>query len=222
MFAPPVIWKNAPRAKRLSLRIDIQSKAVVITLPPRASRKQGIALLHSQAHWISEALAALPASALERHHVLLHGRFYRLQHSTSNETTLTADALLLGGECFDDKQRLLKNFVHQKAKVTLPALIEHYSRIMGQKPQKITLRDTKSRWGSCTRQGRLMLNWRLIMAPDDIARYVIVHELAHMTHFNHSPAFWAHVDRFCPDGKKGRLKAEKYLHQNGILLMRMV
>lgn len=222
MFAPPIIWKRSSRAKRLSLRIDTQQKAVVVTLPPHASRKQGLALLYSQTDWISQTLADLPPSALERGQILLKGRYYPLLEHPEPTIIITNTDIKLGGKTAEEKCRLLRTFLHQYATTALQSLVHHYGSMMGHLPTKITLRDTRSRWGSCTRQKRLMLSWRLIMAPDDIARYVVVHELAHLKHFNHGPNFWAYVDRFCPGGKKGRINAEKWLHQNGILLMRMV
>lgn len=76
---------------------------------------------------------------------------------------------------------------------------------------RITIRDQRSLWGSCTREGNLNYNWRLITAPPEILDYVVIHELCHRLEMSHSPAFWGHVARFCPDHKAHR----KWLRLNG-------
>jgi predicted metal-dependent hydrolase len=70
---------------------------------------------------------------------------------------------------------------------------------MGVRPASLTIRNQKSRWGSCSTRGTLSFNWRLIMAPPEVLDYVVVHELAHMMEHNHSKAFWALVAKYCPD-----------------------
>ncbi len=79
---------------------------------------------------------------------------------------------------------------------------------------RITVRNQKSRWGSCSRRGTVSLNWRLIQTPSFVRDYIILHELAHRRHMNHSIKFWQEVERLCPD----YLSAERWLKQNGKLL----
>ncbi|MBE0554766.1 MAG: M48 family metallopeptidase, partial [Rhodobacteraceae bacterium] len=74
----------------------------------------------------------------------------------------------------------------------------HYAGLLGRRVTGITLRDTRSRWGSCTAAGRLMFSWRLIMAPPAVLDYVAAHEAAHLVEMNHSPAYWAVVGRIFP------------------------
>ena len=80
------------------------------------------------------------------------------------------------------------------------------------RPTKITVRDTSSRWGSCSTSGTISLSWRLAFAPPEIMRYVIIHELAHIKHMDHSPAFWAQVSKLYGEGV-GRAKL--WLSKNG-------
>ena len=82
---------------------------------------------------------------------------------------------------------------------------------------RITIRDQKSRWGSCSGKGNLNFNWRLILAPEEVLDYVVVHELAHRLEMNHSVRFWGHVERVLPDYKDRRL----WLRKNGDGLMQM-
>ncbi len=86
-----------------------------------------------------------------------------------------------------------------RARDRLAAASDHYAAQLGRPYTRLTLRDTRSRWGSCSAQGGLMYSWRLIMAPPDVLDYVAAHEVAHLAEMNHSPAFWAVVDTaLCP------------------------
>jgi predicted metal-dependent hydrolase len=78
------------------------------------------------------------------------------------------------------------------------AVARHAARL-GRAPRRLTLRDPRSRWGSCTSEGDLMFSWRLAMAPSAVLDYVVAHEVAHLAELNHSPRFWAEVRRLCPD-----------------------
>lgn len=90
-----------------------------------------------------------------------------------------------------------------------------YAKLMGVSYGRITIRDQKTRWGSCSGKGNLNFNWRLILAPEEVLDYVVVHELAHRREMNHSPRFWAQVAAVLPDYQKRR----QWLKQNGDLLM---
>jgi predicted metal-dependent hydrolase len=75
---------------------------------------------------------------------------------------------------------------------------DHYAAKIGRRVTRVTLRDTRSRWGSCTAEGALMYSWRLIMAPPEVLRYVAAHEVAHLVEMNHSNRFWAVVEGLYP------------------------
>ena len=77
--------------------------------------------------------------------------------------------------------------------------LEHYAPRVGRSPGRVTIREQKSRWGSCSGKGNLNFNWKLIMAPPQVLDYVVIHELCHLYEFNHSPRFWALVERQMPD-----------------------
>jgi len=85
---------------------------------------------------------------------------------------------------------------------------------MGLKPTQITIRDQRTRWGSCSSKGTISLNWRLVLAPPEVLNYVIVHELCHLVEHNHSNRFWAQVEKACPHFKQYR----QWLKLNGTLL----
>ena len=88
---------------------------------------------------------------------------------------------------------------------------DHYAAKIGRRVTRVTLRDTRSRWGSCTAEGALMYSWRLVMAPPEVLRYVAAHEVAHLVEMNHSHRFWAVVEGLYPDWQAQRA----WLHRHG-------
>jgi hypothetical protein len=89
---------------------------------------------------------------------------------------------------------------------------------LGRSPARITMRDTRSRWGSCSRAGNLNFSWRLVMAPENVLNYVVAHEVSHLRELNHSARFWALVDTLCPDVSDARGWLRKHgaeLHRYG-------
>jgi predicted metal-dependent hydrolase len=97
----------------------------------------------------------------------------------------------------------------------LPAYALKAAETLGQHVEKITIRDATSRWGSCSGRKTISLNWRLILAPPEVAHYVCVHEAAHLLHMNHSPVFWNVVESLCPTYREHK----KWLKINGSSLM---
>lgn len=97
------------------------------------------------------------------------------------------------------------------AKDYIPKRVEYYHQFTGGKYTKITIRDQKTRWGSCSSNGTLSFSFRLMMAPPRVLDYVVVHELCHLTHMNHSKEFWNMVETILPDYKEHR----KWLKENG-------
>ncbi len=99
-----------------------------------------------------------------------------------------------------------------------PPLTAKISKIMGVEYNGITIRNQKTRWGSCSSKGNLNFNCLLMLAPESVRQYVVIHELCHLTHMNHSPAFWALVEKYCPNFKEEK----KWLKDNGNQLIRRI
>jgi predicted metal-dependent hydrolase len=93
----------------------------------------------------------------------------------------------------------IATFLKSVARLRLAAAAGRHAGALGREVGRLTLRDARSRWGSCTARGDLMFSWRLVMAPPAVLDYVAAHEVAHFEEMNHSPAFWAVVARLCPD-----------------------
>ena len=100
------------------------------------------------------------------------------------------------------------------AKRELPGRVMELASAHGFNVGRVTVRNQRSRWGSCSRRGTISLNWRLIQAPDFVRDYIIYHELAHLRHMNHSARYWSLVSKLCP----GFQEAEKWLKHNSVLL----
>lgn len=103
-----------------------------------------------------------------------------------------------------DRQETVRRFYQKEGRELLTQLVEVWSERMGLFPAKISLRSQKSRWGSCSSQKRISLNWRLVAFSREVAEYVVIHELAHLRHPNHSPQFWALVAKHCSKHEKHR------------------
>jgi len=111
----------------------------------------------------------------------------------------------------------LRGWLRTRARDRLADASDRHAAALGRPYTAITLRDTRSRWGSCTADGRLMYSWRLILAPPEILDYVAAHEVAHLREMNHSPAFWTWVERLYGDWRPAR----DWLRRNGAGLHRV-
>jgi len=191
--------RRSPRARRFSLRVSRIDGAVTLTLPARARLAEAVAFAESQSGWLRKALSQLPEVQRPGFGDLLpfEGRACRIEAAPVRAPKHEGDRLLVpAGE-----ERLgarLEAFLRHCARIRLQAATERYAQALGRPFRRITLRDTRSRWGSCAADGSLSYSWRLIMAPPEVLDYVAAHEVAHLAEMNHSPAFWALVARLCP------------------------
>lgn len=196
-----VEWRRSSRARRISLRIDPADGAVVVTLPPRAGRAAGLALLQTHAGWVADRLAALPDALpfVDGAMVPIGGVPHRIRHRPDAR----GGAWLQDGELhvsgtIEFVPRRVRDFLRTEARRRLIALVAAKATILGRPPKRLTVKDTSSRWGSCTSDGALAFSWRLVMAPEFVQDYVAAHEVAHMRHMNHGPHFWALVADLTP------------------------
>jgi len=191
-----VEWRRSARARRISLRIDPRGGAVVVTLPLRAGRRAGMALLMDHADWVVQRLAALPGAVAfaDGAMVPLDGSPHRIRHvALARGGAWLADGeILVAGEP-EFLPRRVADFLRAEARRRLSALVGAKAAEAGLKPKRVTVKDTRSRWGSCSADGTLSFSWRLVMAPPFVQDYVAAHELAHLRHMNHGPRFWALV-----------------------------
>jgi len=213
-------WRRSKRARRVSLRIDPQLGLVVVTLPMRAGRAAGVALLNDNANWVSDRLAALPIATrlADSAIIMIHGHPVEIRHTPGK----------LGGAILEDNvlhvsgdpaflARRATDFLRKKARRILTEKVAAVVGQAGVHAKSVTIKDTRTRWGSCSPDGVLMFSWRLIMAPEFVQDYVVAHEVAHLKHLNHGPAFWALTESLSPH----RHDATTWLHTHGAKLLRV-
>jgi predicted metal-dependent hydrolase len=196
-----VEWRRSARARRVSLRIDPRGGAVVVTLPPRAARTAGMALLMNHAAWVAARLAALPGQVAlaDGATVPLHGTEHRIRHMPGRRGTVWVEdreIRVAGDPAF--LARRVGEFLRAEARRRFGELVAAKAAMAEATYRHITVKDTRSRWGSCAANRNLAFSWRLVMAPPHVQDYVAAHEVAHLRHMDHSPRFWALVGALTP------------------------
>ena len=199
-----VALRRSSRARRFSLRVSRQTGAVTLTLPARARESEAISFLAAQEAWLRDALVQVsPEKTLTYGtQIPVEGRLLTISPGQGRAIVVEGDRLMVPGSP-DRLSARLQAWLKVLARDRLARAVDRHAALLGRKVTDITLRDTRSRWGSCTAQGRLMFSWRLIMAPPEVLDYVAAHEVAHLVEMNHSDRFWAVVERLYP-GWQGR------------------
>ena len=149
-------------------------------------------------------------------HVLWRGELTEIRAAAAGErpqVCLAADVFRVPGFDGDLRPTLEAHFV-RRGRIELPARTWELSAVTGVDVRRVTVRNQRSRWGSCSANGTISLNWRLVQAPDFVRDYIIFHELMHLREMNHSARFWARVEEVCP----GWRDAERWIKRNGSLL----
>jgi predicted metal-dependent hydrolase len=215
-----VEWRRSARARRVSLRIDPRRAAVVVTLPPRSGRTAGMALLMDHATWVCERLAALPGVTPFAcgSRIRLNGAEHRIRHVAAHRGVVCVEGgeIMVGGDP-EFLSRRISDFLHLEARNRLSVLVRQKAALAGVSPARITVKDTRSRWGSCASSRNLSFSWRLVMAPGFVQDYVAAHEVAHLRHMNHGRRFWALVDALTVH----RTPAMAWLRSEGPKLLRV-
>ncbi|MBL8660398.1 MAG: M48 family metallopeptidase [Rhodospirillales bacterium] len=223
-----LVVRRTRRARRLTLRLAAAGDGLVVTIPETAAFADGLALARANASWIATRIAEQPERVPfeDGRIVPLRGVDHRIRHSPSACGIFAEDrAICIGGA----KARLaprLQSWLRNQARVELAAEVANRApRLCGQTAQpavipvgRISVRDTRSRWGSCAANGNLSFSWRLILAPPAALAYVVAHELAHLAHRDHSPRFWALVEAIGGDALAGRAWLKRHgagLHRYG-------
>jgi hypothetical protein len=201
--SPPVEvhLRRSARARRFSLRVSRLDGRVTLSMPLRAREGEALAFLRGHEGWLRETLQALPGSAVERVGIgtalPVEGRVLLLSSGSGRAVRAEGDRLLVPGDPSTAGARVAA-WLKVLARDRLADASARYAAQVGRPHGALALRDTRSRWGSCSPDGRLMYSWRLILAPPAVLDYVCAHEVAHLVEMNHSPAYWAVVARICP------------------------
>jgi predicted metal-dependent hydrolase len=215
-----IAWRRNTRARRISLRVDPADGTVLLTLPPRASHAAGMALVNQHLDWIAHSIDRLPQAVTltDGASVPFCGEPHRIRHRPQARGGAWLDGQeihVTGAPEF--LRRRVADFLRAEAGRRLTAQALEKAPLAGRSPRRITVKDTTSRWGSCAADGSLAFSWRLVMAPAFVQDYVVAHEVAHLRHMHHGPAFWALVDQLTPHTHP----AIRWLKQEGPALLRI-
>ena len=190
----PVVLRRNAQARRMTMRLAPDGSAVRITLPQWGRTAEALDFANKRAGWIAGQLAAVPAPAELGHggEVLFCGEALAIRHDPTAPRRVLIDEgeLVLGGPLESVPARL-KRWLEGEARARMAQDLAHYCTRAGQPLARLMLSSAQRRWGSCARGGTIRINWRLVMAPADVRRSVVAHEVAHLVHFDHSPAFHA-------------------------------
>jgi predicted metal-dependent hydrolase len=211
-----VVFRRNERARRMTLRMDRSMQSCVMTVPKRVSRLEVQRFAEKSRPWIEKQLARQPKATSFQHgsSIALRGAPHMILATGSARGLVRhveEEAALIVPGAPDHLPRRLTDWLKSEARRDLVTACDLYAAKMGVRYSAITVRDQKSRWGSCASSGALSFSWRLVMAPAFVLDYVAAHEVAHLREMNHGPRFWRLVLSNCPHTRD----AKTWLKQHG-------
>lgn len=227
----PFSYELIRSTRRRSISIEISKARVVVRAPQFVAKNEIEKFVYEKSRWVQQKL-------VQQEQQISNAPVYSFVPGSTmpylgEPLTLvvhkqpTADVVRYGdkllvilstrGRVTDEQQtkRLVCQWFQAQAKAVLEAKTDTAVAQLGIKHAGVTLKATRSKWGHCTAQGAIQYNWQIMLAPEPVVDYLVAHEVSHLLHHNHSPAFWAVVERLCPDYKKRRT----WLKAHGAQLM---
>ena len=216
--------RSTRTVRRLTLRVSHSSGDVVLTTPNRLALNSAIEFAQRHAAWIGARLRRLPEPVpfIPGEIIPIRGLEHRIVHASDRRGTVWIEALetteigspvaalFVAGDSPHLSRRIV-DYLKRNAKQDLEAAVERYCALLKIPARSVTVRDTSSRWGSCSASGTLNFSWRLILAPTFVLDYLAAHEVAHLVHMNHSTTFWTLTRKLCADTDR----AEAWLNSHG-------
>lgn len=214
----PVVITTRRGLRNITLRPKTRpSREIHISKPWLTPTAAALRFLEQKRRWCERIFNNVPQKVILRSgdEIEFLGRRVMLRHDParrSNEFVVHDDvtATLIVGGGADMFERRVRDFIRAQFLITVKQMVRGAPRELW--PRRITIRDTSSRWGSCSSSGTMSFSWRLAFAPTDVMRYVVMHELAHQVHMDHSPAFWQTVSQLYGFGVE---RARYWLNKHG-------
>ncbi|MEM7169187.1 MAG: SprT family zinc-dependent metalloprotease [Pseudomonadota bacterium] len=217
----PLEVTRHPTARRITLRLTTEGDAVRLVLPRATPLREGLDFAESQKDWLQARLQALPPRIPFRDGqvIPLLGVEHLIVHEPAGRRGVWQEGrqIIVSGKV-EHLSRRLTDYLKTLARRTIVPRANEKAERLQKKPGRITLRDSRSRWGSCSANGNLNFSWRLILAPEHVLDYVVAHEVAHLVEHNHGPRFWVLAAQLTDDleGAKKWLKRRGHcLHRYG-------
>ena len=219
MIAP----KEIVRSNRKTIALVVNNQAELIVRAPYDVSDDVISTtICNKQRWIEEKQRIVqtfferyPNSSFDagESHMFM-GKSYMLDYSAVTDVTLDGNNILLPLDSKEHAKEILKNWYIKQAEVFVRERVDFYANKIGAIYSSLTLTEAKARWGSCGAKQSININWRIMMCPQFVMDYVIVHELSHLKYKNHSRDFWKRVETIMPDYKD----AQEWLQQNSRLV----
>lgn len=213
-FSFPLCVCTKLGTRRMSVRIDTKKRRAILNLPCLISYKRAYAFVLEHQNWIESELSKIPPEKLFQDHVsfLLFGQEITILHLPQSLSApyLEGNTLYLGGDPLFIHRRV-KDYIKKAAKKEFLRRSRFYAEKLNVHISSVIIKDTTSRWGSCSSLHNLNYNWRIALAPDFVIDYLMAHEVSHLKHPDHSPAFWRCVKILYPGAALGR----SWLKANG-------
>ena len=211
----PIVLRRHKRARRLTLRMAPDGSEVRLTLPQWARSAEAIAFAHARREWLEAQAAKIPQRRTPRPggRISYRGRTLLIDWREDAPRTpqLREDAVALGGPQASLERRL-QRWLEGEARKLFEEDIAHYCTRARLDPVPLALSRAQKRWGSCSDRKAIRINWRLVQAPDHVRRSVVAHEVTHLVHFDHSPAFHAMLGELFEEDIS---EADGWLKQHG-------
>lgn len=211
----PLVIRKLGHARRMTLRLAPDGSEARVSIPAWGRVGDAEAFARDRADWLAGQIANLPEARMiaPGSHLTLRGEALVIDwiEAARRKPVIENGRLLIGGPR-ESLSRRLQRWLESEAMALLAIDLAHYCARAGHEVPRLSLSRAQRRWGSCAADGSIRMNWRLIMAPDSVRRSVVAHEVAHMTHFDHSPAFHAHLGTLF-EGDVGQ--ANRWLKRHG-------
>ncbi len=192
----PLVIRKLGHARRMTLRLAPDGSEARVSIPAWGRVGDAEAFARDRADWLAGQLARVPEAATiaPDSTIMVRGETLRIdwQPAARRKPAVVDDRVVVGGPAEGLSTRL-KRWLEAEALALCAVDLAHYCASAGEALPRLSLSRAQRRWGSCASDGTIRINWRLIMAPDFVRRSVVAHEVAHMRHFDHSPAFHAHL-----------------------------
>ncbi len=219
-LSAPLELRESVRTRRLTLRLDPGRGLIQVVVPAGSDEADVIRFVNRHTGWIEARLAALPPARpfLEGASIPVLGAPHTIRHDPGcRGAGQRSNGEIRVGGAPEHLPRRVRDLLVAESRRVLSERARVMADSLGTQVRGIAVRDTRSRWGSCSSKGRLSFSWRLILTPEPVLNYVVAHEVAHLHEMNHSSRFWTLVGRLVPDAAPSRA----WLRSHGAELLRL-